>query len=170
MREIGLAQTGSDAHLTMTLAVREDPDLEKDDDVAWVLHENSPYTYLARFPDGKHAEAARAKIAPAVETEAFSGAALRVGGDVKAPVVIERREPQYPEVARKARISGIVIVEVIIDQSGAVTAGRVLKPLPFGLDEEALRAVKTWRFRPGTRNGQPVATIFNLTVSFKLDE
>ena len=53
--------------------------------------------------------------APPPKTEA----PLRVGGDVKAPVVISRVEPTYPEVARKARISGIVIVECTINKAGS---------------------------------------------------
>jgi protein TonB len=96
-------------------------------------------------------------------------APLRVGGDVKAPVVINRVEPVYPEVARKARISGIVIVECIIDKQGNVTNVQVLKPLPFGLDQAAADAVRRWKFKPGTLNGQPVDVIFNLTVNFKLN-
>jgi protein TonB len=104
-----------------------------------------------------------------VMTEAKPDVPLRVGGDVKAPVVINRVEPVYPEVARKARISGIVIVECIIDKTGNVTNVQVLKPLPFGLDQAAVDAVKRWRFKPGTLNGQPVDVIFNLTVNFKLN-
>ena len=73
------------------------------------------------------------------------------------------------EVARKARISGIVIVECIIDKTGNVTNVQVLKPLPFGLDQAAVEAVKRWKFKPGTLNGQPVDVIFNLTVNFKLN-
>jgi protein TonB len=94
---------------------------------------------------------------------------LRVGGDVKAPVAINKVDPQYPEVARKARISGIVIVECTISKSGDVTDIHVLKPLPFGLDNAAVEAVKRWKFKPGTLNGQPVDVIFDLTVNFKLN-
>jgi len=97
----------------------------------------------------------------------YSGA-FRVGGDVKAPVVISRVEPMYPEEARKARITGIVIVEAIIDRNGVVKNASVLKTLPFGLDQAALDSVKQWRFKPGTLNGQPVDVIFNLTINFKL--
>ena len=95
--------------------------------------------------------------------------ALRVGGDVKAPVVLSKVEPQYPEEARKARIAGIVIVEVIIDKSGNVADINVLKPLPFGLDQAAVDAVKQWKFKPALKNGEPVDVVFNLTVNFKLD-
>jgi protein TonB len=93
---------------------------------------------------------------------------VRVGGDVKAPVAITRIDPTYTEVARKARISGIVIIEAIIDRNGDVTDARVLKGLPLGLDDSALNAVKRWKFRPGTLNGQPVPVIYNLTVNFQL--
>src|ERR1051326_8954971 len=93
---------------------------------------------------------------------------LRVGGDVKAPVATTRVEPQYTEIARKARIEGIVIIEAIIDAHGNVTDVRILKGLPFGLDTAAMDAVKRWKFTPGTLNGQPVPVIFNLTVNFRL--
>jgi protein TonB len=92
-----------------------------------------------------------------------------VGGDVKAPTKISQVEPQYPEVARKARISGIVILECTINKAGDVTDVHVLKPLPFGLDQAASDAVRKWKFKPGTLNGQPVDVLFNLTVQFKLN-
>lgn len=95
---------------------------------------------------------------------------FRIGEDVKAPVVIRRVEPVYPEVARKSRIAGIVILETIIDRNGNVRNARVLKPLPFGLDEAALDAVRQWKFRPGTRNGEPVDVLFNLTINFRLPD
>jgi protein TonB len=94
---------------------------------------------------------------------------LRVGGDVKAPVVVNRADPDYTESARRARVAGIVIVEAIIDKNGNVDNVRVVKGLPMGLSDEAAEAVKKWKFRPGTRAGVPVATIFNLTVNFRLD-
>jgi TonB family protein len=93
---------------------------------------------------------------------------LRVGGDVKAPVVVKRVEPVYTEEARKARISGIVIIEARISEAGVVDDVQVLKPLPFGLDQAAVDAVKQWEFRPATLDGKPVPVIFNLTVNFKV--
>jgi TonB family protein len=93
----------------------------------------------------------------------------RVGGSVEAPVLVTRTEPRYTEVARKARISGIVILECVIDENGSVRDVRVLKPLPFGLDRAAADAVKQWTFRPGMLNGQPVEVVYNLTVTFKLN-
>ena len=103
------------------------------------------------------------------DTAPKQDAPLRVGGDVKAPVIVNKVEPVYPEVARKARISGIVIVECTINKNGDVTDVHVLKPLPFGLDQAAADAVRRWKFKPGTLNGQPVDVLFNLTVNFKLN-
>lgn len=89
-------------------------------------------------------------------------------GDVKAPVVLTRVEPVIPDLARKARVGGIVVVEALIDKSGRVADVQVLESLPFGLDQAALDAVKQWTFRPGTRNGKPVDVLFNLLVNIKV--
>lgn len=94
---------------------------------------------------------------------------LRVGGDVKAPVLIDRVEPKRTPEADAARISGIVILEAVIDRTGHVTSANVLKPLPFGLDKAAVDAVKQWTFRPGTLNGEPVTVLFNLVVNFRME-
>lgn len=97
-------------------------------------------------------------------------APLRVGGDVSKPVKIKWVEPDYPELARKARIEGIVILEAIIDENGNLVNARVLRSpgKAFGFDEAALEAVKQWKFKPGLQNGVPVPVIYTLTVEFKL--
>lgn len=96
------------------------------------------------------------------------GPPYRVGGDVKAPVVVSRVEPVYPEEAKKARTSGIVILEVLVSATGRITKTKVLKPLPHGLAAAAEAAVMQWTLRPGTFNGVPVEVLFNLTVNFRL--
>lgn len=93
---------------------------------------------------------------------------IRVGGDVTRPDKISGPNPQYTEIARKARIQGVVIVEAIIDKNGNVTNVRVLKPLPMGLDQAAVDAVENWKFKPATLNGKPVDVYYNLTVNFRL--
>jgi protein TonB len=94
---------------------------------------------------------------------------LRVGGDVKAPVAINRAKPDYTDAARKGRVTGVVVVEAIVNKQGDVEQVKVLKGLPLGLSEQAVEAVKKWHFRPGTLNGQPVEVIFDLTVNFTLE-
>jgi protein TonB len=96
---------------------------------------------------------------------------LRVGGDVKAPIKVKQIPPVYPELARKARIQGVVIVEAVIDREGNVIRAKVLRSpgAHFGFDQAAIDAVKQWKFKPGTQNGKPVDVIFTLTVIFKLE-
>lgn len=93
---------------------------------------------------------------------------IMVGGDVQAPVKTFAPPPQYTEIARKARIQGVVIVQAIIDKAGNVTNVKVLKGLPMGLDQSAVEAIKKWKFDPATLNGKPVAVYYNLTVNFQL--
>lgn len=57
----------------------------------------------------------------------------------------------YPPVAIKARISGDVIAEVVVDESGGVESVKMIEPLPFGLDQATDTALRAWRFRPGER-------------------
>jgi periplasmic protein TonB len=93
---------------------------------------------------------------------------VMVGGDVKAPVKVTAPKPNYTELARKARITGIVIVQATVDKQGNVVDAKVLKGLPMGLDQEALNAIKRWKFEPATLNGKPVDVYYNLTVNFTL--
>lgn len=94
--------------------------------------------------------------------------AIRVGGNVVAPVKIHAPPPRYPEIARKARIQGVVFVEAIIDTDGNVRQVELIKGLPMGLSEATLQAVRGWRFEPATLNGRPVAVIYMLQVRFEL--
>ena len=87
---------------------------------------------------------------------------------VVPPKKLQAPNPQYTEIARKARIQGVVIIEAIIDKGGTVTNVKILKGLPMGLDQAAADAVKRWKFEPATLNGKPVAVIYNLTVNFRL--
>lgn len=98
----------------------------------------------------------------------FGGGAYSVGGSVTAPIPIYKPEPPYSEEARKAKYQGTVVVLIIVDTQGSVTDARVVKPLGLGLDEKALDTVRTWKFKPGMRNGIPVPVRVMIEVSFRL--
>lgn len=98
----------------------------------------------------------------------FGGGAYSVGGNVTAPIPIYKPEPPYSEEARKAKYQGTVVIYIVVDTQGNVTDARVVKPLGLGLDEKALDTVRTWKFKPGMRNGVPVAVRVMVEVSFRL--
>ena len=94
---------------------------------------------------------------------------IHVGGDMNPPVKINAPQPQYTEIARKARIQGVVIVQAIIDKTANVTSVKLLKGLPMGLDTAAVDAIKRWKFEPATlADGRPVAVYYTLTINFQL--
>ncbi len=93
----------------------------------------------------------------------------RVGGDIKAPKVLNRVDPAFTEEAKAARIAGIVIIEALVGEDGVVRDAKVIKDLPMGLGQAAVDAVRQWTFEPATKDGKPVPVVFNLTVNFKLD-
>lgn len=97
-----------------------------------------------------------------------AGNPLAVGGEVTPPERVYSPPPPYTEDARQGRVEGVVILEAIIDASGAVHSVKILKGLPLGLAESAVDTVRQWTFEPATRNGAPVAVFFNLTVRFSL--
>lgn len=100
--------------------------------------------------------------------EPAADALLRVGGDVLAPRRVSGPDPRYTEIARRACVKGVVILDAVIDREGRVRDIEVLKGLPFGLDREAVRAVSTWRFEPATLDGRPVDVRYVLTVRFDM--
>lgn len=93
---------------------------------------------------------------------------MRVGGDVQAPEKIFNVNPEYPELARRARMEGIVILTAIIDKQGNVMEVEITRGLGLGLDVAALDAVKQWKYTPTFYNGRPVEVILTVTVRFQL--
>jgi TonB family protein len=92
----------------------------------------------------------------------------KVGGDVVAPKLVFQVTPEYSEEARKARYEGTVVLEAVIRKDGRIDVVHLLRSLGFGLDQNAIEALKQWRFRPATKNGTPVDSILNVEVRFNL--
>ncbi|MBI4474054.1 MAG: energy transducer TonB [Acidobacteria bacterium] len=96
------------------------------------------------------------------------GGVFRVGGGVTPPTILQRVEPQYSEEARKARYQGTVVLEAVVRRDGTVDILRVVRSLGFGLDENAMQALRQWRFKPGMKNGVAVDVSLNIEVNFNL--
>jgi TonB family protein len=88
---------------------------------------------------------------------------------VDAPKPIHTPDPQYPEIARKTRTEGAMVLWAIVGKAGNVDRVYVQRPLGLGLDEEAIAAVEKWKFQPARRNGEPVAVQINVEVNFRLN-
>ena len=87
-------------------------------------------------------------------------------GDVTLPELVSREVALYPEAARPDRLDGQVIVEVTVDREGKATAPRLLTS-PSVFDKVALESAMTYRYKPATKNGKPVAVTMNLVMVFK---
>jgi TonB family protein len=92
---------------------------------------------------------------------------LRIGGAIREPRKMKHVNPIYPVEAQDARVQGVVILELSLDQDGRVSDARVVRPVPM-LDDAALDAVLQWEFEPTMLNGQPVPVIMTVTVNFTL--
>lgn len=90
---------------------------------------------------------------------------MRVGGDVKRPKVISAPPPEYPFLAQRTKITGVVTLEVTIDEHGNVVNLRPIKGDQM-LINAALKAVKQWKFEPTYLNGVPVSVQLEVDVSF----
>lgn len=96
------------------------------------------------------------------------GGIFSVGGGVSQPVPIYDPDPPYSEQARKAKYQGTVVLSIVVDAQGAVHDAHVVKPLGLGLDEEAVKTIQTWKFKPAERNGVPVPVRILVEVTFRL--
>lgn len=93
---------------------------------------------------------------------------VRVGGAITAPALVSRVEPEYPPLAVRAQVQGVVILEAIVDRQGRVEDVQILRSIPL-LDAAAVTAVKQWRYSPLLLNGQPERFVLTVTVSFSLN-
>ncbi len=93
--------------------------------------------------------------------------AVRVGGQIKEPKKLKNVTPVYPDIAKQARVQGVVILECTISPQGKVTDVKLLRGIPL-LDQAAIDAVKQWVYTPTLLNGVPVPVIMTVTVNFKL--
>ena len=92
---------------------------------------------------------------------------IRVGGQVEAAKLIYNPTPEYPPLAKMARIQGTVKLEAIIAKDGTIQDLKVLSGHPL-LVKSALDAVKQWRYQPTLLNGEPVEFVTEIDVNFTL--
>lgn len=94
----------------------------------------------------------------------------RPGDGVTAPILVHETKPNYTGEAMRARVQGLVVMQCVVERDGSVGPVRVTRSLDplYGLDDAAVKTLKQWRFRPGTKEGQPVRVAIIVEMSFTL--
>jgi TonB family protein len=110
--------------------------------------------------------APRPPTQPAVQ----EGDLVQAGNDVVMPVAIYSPKPAYPAAAERQRVTGVVLLGVLVDEKGAVQDVRLLRGIrpDLGLTAAAIEAVRTWRYKPATKEGVRVKTRITVAVTFQL--
>lgn len=101
-------------------------------------------------------------------TISFAEKIYKVGPGIVPPKVLEKSEPQYTDEAKDAKIQGTVGLAVIVGVDQRAHDIELTKSLDPGLDASAIRAIQTWRFQPGTKDGKPVPVRARIDVNFRL--
>jgi protein TonB len=98
------------------------------------------------------------------------GRVYKTSEGVTAPKLIKEGKPQYTAQAMRERIQGRVIMDVVVLANGNVGDVKIARSLDkkHGLDEQAIKAVKQWKFVPGTKDGKPVAVQVQVEMTFTL--
>lgn len=98
------------------------------------------------------------------------GGVYRPGNGVESPRLLRSVRPNYTAEAMRAKVQGVVRLEGVVLPDGSVGDLKVMRSLDpvFGLDQEAIKAAKQFRFVPGTRFGEPVAVLVSFEIEFTL--
>ena len=99
--------------------------------------------------------------------DSFTKGAIKAAGEIPPPRCIQKVNPVYPELARKMRIEGTVVLNARTDKEGNVESIQVAKGIP-PLTQAAIEAVKKWKYEPIYIKNKPVPVVFTVTVIFKL--
>jgi periplasmic protein TonB len=100
----------------------------------------------------------------------FGGGAYRPGSGIENPRLLREVRPQYTADAMRAKIQGTAVLDCVVNTDGSVGECEIARSLDssFGLDQEAVKAAKQWRFVPGRRLGQPVPVLVTIEMLFTL--
>jgi TonB family protein len=93
---------------------------------------------------------------------------IAIVGDTVQPRPINQPNPAYTDQARNAKISGVIVVKVLIHKDGSVSPLKIVQGLGYGLDEATIETIaKKWKFHPGVKNGKPVDAEATVEISFQ---
>ena len=96
------------------------------------------------------------------------GSLYHPGGGITNPRLISAPDPQYNEAARDAHLQGVVVIGLVVDSSGRPQRVRIVSPIGFGLDENAVETVRQYHFAPSIYRDKPVAVAINIEVNYRI--
>jgi TonB family protein len=100
--------------------------------------------------------------------QAIDESVYKIGSGVTPPGVVYKPEPDYSEEARRKGVEGTIQLTLIVKADGSVGEVKVKRAIGHGLDEQAIAAVRTWKFRPAMKDGIPVAVMVTAEIRFQL--
>jgi TonB family protein len=116
-------------------------------------------------------EAEVSKYKDAIGSEKYGPAPVAttpVSKPDRQPQEIYSVEPEYSQEARELRLSGTVLVSLVVDENGNPQQVRVVRRMGHGLDEQAVKAVQQFRFKPAVKDGKPVAARITVAMTFRI--
>ena len=93
---------------------------------------------------------------------------VRIGGQVSSPAIVKRVEPKYPDIAAAAKLTGLVILEAFVNESGEVESVKTLRSPSVFLEKAAVEALKQWRYSPLVLDSVPMSFILTVTFNFSV--
>ncbi len=115
------------------------------------------------LPTVSHAQDTVAKRGPE------AGRIYHIGEDgVRPPKALYTPQPEYDDAARKTKLSGTVLLSILVTKEGLTRDVKVVRSLSPGLDKKSIQAVSQWTFRPATKDGEPVAVQLDVETSFRI--
>jgi TonB family protein len=128
-----------------------------------------PITFTVSVPGARGQEASATTPPPPPPPPPPNPDRIRIGGNATQEKLVSQVKPVYPQAARDARISGVVILEAVIGREGNVQEVRVISGHPL-LQQAAIDSVSQWRYEPTLLNGAPVEVVTTITVTFSLSQ
>jgi protein TonB len=99
----------------------------------------------------------------------IGGGLYRIGGAVSAPVLLNRVDAEFSDEARRAKYQGVALVEIIVDAQGNPQNPRMVRILGMGLDENAIKAIMQFKFKPAMKDGKtPVPVKIDVEINFRI--
>jgi protein TonB len=99
-----------------------------------------------------------------------SQAPVRIGGQIRAPDLLQRVDPVYPDLAAMAHLTGLVILEAVVNADGCVASVKVLRSRHAVLDKASEEALLQWRYSPLVLNGVPTPFVLTVTFNFSVQK